>query len=93
MSEQEKKRQRIYDLLNAETKPKFLCLTYTKQRNFFTLKEIFEAKGVEDKRNNEKKRLLTVLLAASKYPTTSIRKRANEFKVQQKTVKTAIKQD
>ena len=26
MSEQEKKRQRIYDLLNAETKPKFPCL-------------------------------------------------------------------
>ena len=32
MSEQEKKRQRVYDLLNAETKPKFLCLPYTKQR-------------------------------------------------------------
>ena len=26
MSEQEKKQRRIYDLLNAETKPKFLCL-------------------------------------------------------------------
>ena len=33
MSEQEKKQQRIYDLLNAETKPKFLCLPYTKQIN------------------------------------------------------------
>ena len=32
MSEQEKKRQRIYDLLNAETKLKFLCLLYTKQK-------------------------------------------------------------
>ena len=32
MSEQEKKRQRIYDLRNAETKLKFLCLLYTKQR-------------------------------------------------------------
>ena len=30
MSEQEKISQRIYDLLNAETKPKFLCLLYTK---------------------------------------------------------------
>ena len=29
-----KKQQRIYDLLKAETKPKFLCLPYTKQRNF-----------------------------------------------------------
>ena len=32
MNEQEKKRQRIYDLLNAETKPKFLRLPHTKQR-------------------------------------------------------------
>ena len=30
MSEQEKKQQRIYDLLNAETNPKFLSLLYTK---------------------------------------------------------------
>ena len=42
MSEQEKKWQRIYDLLNAETKPKFLCLPYTKQRKFFTGKELFK---------------------------------------------------
>ena len=33
VSEQEKKRQRIYDLLNAETQPKFLCQPYTKQKN------------------------------------------------------------
>ena len=46
MSEQEKKSQRIYDLLNAKTKPKFLCLPYTKQRkNFFTEKELFKEKG------------------------------------------------
>ena len=32
MSEQEKKEQRIYDLLNAETKTNFLCLPYTKQK-------------------------------------------------------------
>ena len=30
MSEQKKKRQRIYDLLIAEIKPKFLCM-YIKQ--------------------------------------------------------------
>ena len=30
MGEQEKKRQRIYDLLNVETESKFLCLPYTK---------------------------------------------------------------
>ena len=43
MSEQEKKRQRIYDLLNAETQPKFLCLPYKKQRNFFSEKELFKS--------------------------------------------------
>ena len=41
MNEQEKKRQRIYDLLNAETKPKFLCLPYTKQRKNFYAKRTF----------------------------------------------------
>ena len=35
MREQEKKWQRIYDLTDAETNLKFLCLPYTKQRNFF----------------------------------------------------------
>ena len=35
MSEQEKKQQRIYDLLNAETKLKFLCLPHTKQKKIF----------------------------------------------------------
>ena len=37
MSELGKKRQRIYDLLKAKTKPKFLCLPYTKQRKIFSL--------------------------------------------------------
>ena len=50
VSEQEKKRQRNYDLLNAETKLKFLCLPYTKQRQIhFTGKELFKEKGgIED---------------------------------------------
>ena len=39
MSEQEKKRQRIYDLFNAETTLKFLSLPYTKQRNIFLQKK------------------------------------------------------
>ena len=39
MSEQEKKRLGIYDLLNAKTKPKFHWLLYTRQRKFFTKKE------------------------------------------------------
>ena len=34
MSEQEKKRQRNSNLLNVETKQKFLCLSYTKQESF-----------------------------------------------------------
>ena len=42
MSEQEKNQQRIYDLLNAKSKPKFLCLPYTKQRRKkITEKEFF----------------------------------------------------
>ena len=50
MSEREKKWERIYDLLNAETKPKFLCLSYAKQRKNFL------GKGwVEDWTKNEKK--------------------------------------
>ena len=52
MNEQEKKRQRIYDLINADTKLKFLCLPYTKQRKafFFTEKEEWrmEEKQKED---------------------------------------------
>ena len=56
MSEQEKKLQRIYDLLNDETKPKFLYLLYTKQKKkkkkkkknfFFTGKENFKEKREE----------------------------------------------
>ena len=53
MREQKKKRQRIYDLLNAETKPKSLCIPYTKPRkaSFFLLKKSFwrkrESEGVK----------------------------------------------
>ena len=43
MSEQEKKPQRIYDFLYAETKPKFLCQPYTKQRKKIT--ELFKEMG------------------------------------------------
>ena len=41
-----RKKQRIYDLLNGETKPKFLCLPYIKQqkKNIFTEKELFKEK-------------------------------------------------
>ena len=100
-SEQEKKRQIIYDLLNAETKPKFSCLPYTKQRIFFfTEKDLFEEKrGVEDwtkkkKKKKTKRKLLTALATEiKKDPTTSISKHASELKAHEKTVRTAIKQD
>ena len=98
MSEQEKKRQRIYDLLNAETKPKFLYLPYTKQRKkvfFFIEKELFKERGGGGGSNKkEKERLLTALATTIKRgPTTSIRKQSNELKVHEKTVRIAIKQD
>ena len=47
MSEQENKRCRIYDLLNAQTKPKF-CQAYTKQRIFFKPKKSFLKRKVGD---------------------------------------------
>ena len=71
MSEQEKKRQIIYDLLKAETKPKFLCLLYTKQRHFFlTEKELFEEKKewrIEKKKNKKKKTERRVVFNCSRY--------------------------
>ena len=69
MSEQEKKRQRIYDLLNAEAKPKFLCLPYIKQRIFFfTGKVLFKDKGRSG--GLKKPRIIGFLTA----PTTVIKK-------------------
>ena len=41
MSKQEKKRQIIYDLLNAKTKQKFFCRIYTKQKKLFYSKRAF----------------------------------------------------
>ena len=45
MNKQEKKQQKIYDLLNIETKPMFLCLLNTKQRKLFLQKKLFKEKG------------------------------------------------
>ena len=88
MSEKEKKRQIIYDLLNAE--PNFLCRPYTKQRKKYTAKEFFNWKGgVKDWIKNE--RSLTVLATAIKDSIASIRKHVNELKVDKTTVRTAIK--
>ena len=39
MNEQEKKRQRIYDLFNVKTTPKFLSTVYKANKKKFTEKE------------------------------------------------------
>ena len=72
MSDQEKKWQRIYDLLNAETKPKFLCLSYIKQKKKFFLRK----GGVEDWQKSFLTALATVIKKDLK---TSTRKHTNEF--------------
>ena len=96
MSDQEKKRQRIYDLLNAEIQPKFLCLSYRKRRKNFTEKYLFKEQGSErlnkKKKKKKKKGFLTALATAiKKGPTTSIKKHTYELRVHEKTVGTAIK--
>ena len=97
MSDQEKKQQRIYELLNAKTKPKFLCLLYIEERIFFFFfflhKRNFlrkkESGGL--KKNNEKEGFVTVLSTAIKKDmTTSIRKHANELKIHE-NIKNMIK--
>ena len=68
MSEHKKKQQRIYDLLHAETKPKFRCVLYTKQRKYF-----FQKKSILSKRKSgkmDKKRKEGFLTA----PVTAIKK-------------------
>ena len=61
--QQEMKRQRNYDLLNAETNPKFLCLPYTIYIGkyffflFFTENELFKKKGEWNIEKRTKKRL------------------------------------
>ena len=85
MSEQEKKRKRI-----------FLYCIQSKE-NFLTKKNILrksESRGLNKKR---KVGFLTVLTALAtvikKDPITSIKKKANKLKVHEKTVRIAIKQD
>ena len=86
INEQEKKRQRIYDFLNAKTKPKFLCLPYTKQRKkSFTEKELFNEK--EEWRVEQKRKecfLIALAMVIKKDPITSIRKHANKLKFHEK---------
>ena len=93
MSEQEKKRAGIYDLLKAKTKPKFLCLLYTKQRKSFYRKRAFSGKvRVEDWTKKWKEGFLTApAMVIKRDPTMSIRKHDNELKVYEKTVRIVIK--
>ena len=94
MSEQEKKQERICDLLNAETKPKILCLPYTMKRKKIHKKSFLRKSGSGRVNKKEKKVFLIALaMAIKKDLTASIRKNANQLKVHQITVWTAIKQD
>ena len=81
MGKQEKKWQRIYDLLNAETKPKFLCLAYTKKKKKLRKRAFCGKEGIEGW-TKTKRRLLTPLATAIK---KGQRRHANELKVHEKT--------
>ena len=93
MFEQEKKRQRIYDLLNAETKPKFLCLPYSKQMIF--IQKIFYRKCGRGGLNKKwiKSLLIALAPAIKKDPSNFNKKVSNELKVHERTVSRANKQD
>ena len=93
MSKQEKKMPRIYDLLNAETKSKFLCRPYTKQRKKNLQKISFLRKSGSGRSNKKRKEGLLTAIATviKKDPITSIRKHANELKVHGKIMRAAIK--
>ena len=57
MSDQGKKRQSIYDLLNARTNLKFLCLLYTKNKTKKNSeKELLEEKEEWTSEQKKKKR-------------------------------------
>ena len=96
MSEQEKKRQRMYSLLNAKTKPKFFLSTVYKANNFFLQKNIFLRKRRNEglyKKKSKEGFLTDLVTAFKKEPTASTRKQVNELKLNEKTVGRAIKQD
>ena len=92
-SEQEKKRQRIYDLLKAESRTTFpfFFLPYSNQRKNIQEKS-FLRKG--DHRGLNKKRtehfLTGLVTVITKDSTTSIRKQANELKGHEKNVRSVI---
>ena len=54
MNNKKKRQQRIYDLLNAETNPKFLYVLYTKQKNY-RKRAFLRKKSSGGLKKNEKK--------------------------------------
>ena len=60
---------------------------------FFTEKDLFNEKGEwrSEKKTRKEGFLTAPATAIKKDPTISIRKQANELKIHQKTVRTAIK--
>ena len=82
MGKQEKKRQRIYDFLNAEIK-----------QRIFLLKKSFLRKtgtGGLTKKNESEYFSIALPTTIKKDPRTSLRKYGNELKVLETNVMTAI---
>ena len=90
-----KKWQRISDLLNAENKPKFLCLSYTRQRKKFHGKKSSWSRRISEGliRKGREGFLTALATVIKKEPTPPIRKCANELTFYEKSVRTAIKLD
>ena len=89
MSKQEKKRRRIYYLLNAETKPNVLCLPFTHQRKGISQQKSFLRKRGSIGWNKKKQEgfLTAFAKVIEKDPTMSIRKHTR------KSTRTAINQE
>ena len=82
-----KKRQRFYDLLNAEASGSFFVYSIQSKELFLLKKSFLRKRGSGRLNKKRKEGFLTALTTAiKKDPTTSIRKH-------EKTARTAIKQD
>ena len=90
MSEQGKKRQRIYDLLNVETKLLFLPTVYKVKKKNPQKKSFLRKRwrgGLNEKKKQKKRKegfLTSLSMGIKKDPTTSRRKHANELNVDEK---------
>ena len=78
-------------MITAKTKPKFLCLPYTKKGGKKIKRDYKENES--ERLNKKRKGFLTALATTiRKDPTTSISELTNELKVHKKTVMASIKQ-